>query len=219
MKKNSKGRRGFTLIELLVVIAIIAVLVSLLLPAVQQAREAARRTQCKNNLKQLGLALHNYHDTFNVFPPAWVTGQQFNSTGTVASNPGPAGPVEATIWSWGAMILPQLEQSALFNLVQPGTRRIDQNLALGGANATALTTPLPASFCPSDTGPSLNTFGNGNNENGGTGVDEDTYTRTVSNGTVTTIAIATSHYVMVMDTGDSVTPGMGYWGYYGKAWV
>ena len=93
----SRARRGFTLIELLVVIAIIAILIALLLPAVQQAREAARRTQCKNNMKQLGLALHNYHDTANTFPFAFMVGNDFN------------------ISSWGTMILPYLDQAPLYN--------------------------------------------------------------------------------------------------------
>ncbi len=89
-------RQGFTLIELLVVIAIIAILIALLLPAVQQAREAARRSQCKNNLKQLGLALHNYHDTHQAFPPGGFG--QFKI-------------------SWAVSILPYLEQGTVFNAV------------------------------------------------------------------------------------------------------
>ncbi len=93
-------RRGFTLIELLVVIAIIAVLIALLLPAVQQAREAARRTQCKNNLKQMGLAMHNYHDTYNGFP-----------NGNIASQAGGWG------ISWYIRILPYVDQAPVYNKI------------------------------------------------------------------------------------------------------
>ncbi len=96
-----RRRTGFTLIELLVVIAIIAVLIALLMPAVQQAREAARRTQCKNNLKQLGIALHTYHDSHNGLPPGtvhtdWISGRR------------------SFAWSWIAMILPYLDQGPTY---------------------------------------------------------------------------------------------------------
>ncbi|MEZ6126391.1 MAG: DUF1559 domain-containing protein [Planctomycetaceae bacterium] len=103
MKSLQVQKRGFTLIELLVVIAIIAILIALLLPAVQQAREAARRTQCKNNLKQLGLAFHNYHDIYNTFPPAYV---DLRGAGGVPDNDGH--------WAWSAFILPQIDQSTSF---------------------------------------------------------------------------------------------------------
>ncbi len=101
MSSPFRSRKGFTLIELLVVIAIIAILIALLLPAVQQAREAARRTQCRNNLKQMGLALHNYHDTASVFP---------------MGNVGP----DAATWrgaSWMTRILPMIDQAAAYNQI------------------------------------------------------------------------------------------------------
>jgi len=119
-------RFGFTLIELLVVIAIIAILVSLLLPAVQQAREAARRSQCKNNLKQFGLALHNYHDVYTTLP--------IGSLGELAN-------------SWGLAILPQLEQQTVFDKLELG---IYGASSVTGPNADVLDGWKPAVFwCPS----------------------------------------------------------------------
>jgi len=139
--KARESRRGFTLIELLVVIAIIAVLIALLLPAVQQAREAARRSQCKNNLKQIGLALHNYHDVFNTFPPGYV---DLRGAGGVPDNHGH--------WAWSAMILPQLEQSALYDLIDVSRARPSAAMT---ANQVAMQQKLSVFRCPSDSGPDL----------------------------------------------------------------
>ena len=109
MNYFNRFRRAFTLIELLVVIAIIAILIALLLPAVQQAREAARRTQCKNNLKQIGVALHNYHDVHSTFPQGKVVDRARVYGGDCP------GWVNGSGFSWRVMILPQIEQSALYS--------------------------------------------------------------------------------------------------------
>ncbi len=127
-------RRGFTLIELLVVIAIIAVLIALLLPAVQQAREAARRSQCVNNLKQLGLALHNYHDTHNALPPGWI-----GVTGNTSHMEGNSG------FAWGAHLLPQIDQAPLYSRLNFNRECYDPAF-----NAIALATVLPGFRCPTD---------------------------------------------------------------------
>jgi prepilin-type N-terminal cleavage/methylation domain-containing protein/prepilin-type processing-associated H-X9-DG protein len=107
-KTPSRFIRAFTLIELLVVIAIIAVLVGLLLPAVLSAREAARRTQCINNLKQLGMAMHNYHGSMDTFPPGYVSNTQNNLPNGQEIGPG---------WGWASLILGQLDQVALMNQI------------------------------------------------------------------------------------------------------
>jgi len=138
--RSSTSRRGFTLIELLVVIAIIAILIALLLPAVQQAREAARRTQCRNNLKQIGLALHNYHDTFLQFP-----------TGSVyTKNPAAYADGAATNFrnsnygaTWVVSILPYMDQAPLYNQYNFSTGSQD--------NAVVTSTPLTVMMCPSAT--------------------------------------------------------------------
>ncbi|MGQ0636207.1 MAG: DUF1559 family PulG-like putative transporter [Planctomycetaceae bacterium] len=138
-------RRGFTLIELLVVIAIIAVLIALLLPAVQQAREAARRTQCKNNLKQIGLALHNYHDTHNVFPLGWFP--PIVAPGAGEANRFPS-------WSWMVMIFPFIDQAPLYNNINPGPVSLPQAATTVGP---LLATSIPVLQCPTDIGPQPNT--------------------------------------------------------------
>lgn len=129
---NRPTARGFTLIELLVVIAILAVLVALLLPAVQQAREAARRSQCVNNLKQIGLALHNYHDAHSTFPPGYVS--------NFDPNAGETGPG----WGWCSMLLPQLDQSTIYSA-------IDFNLPIeSAANQRSRLSFVGVLHCPSD---------------------------------------------------------------------
>ena len=157
MSHPTRRRRGFTLIELLVVIAIIAILVSLLLPAVQQAREAARRAQCTNNLKQIGLALHNYHSRAKSFPPGFLAVDRFGEPHLDGNNG----------FGWAAFLLPELDQQTLWNVLDfehvltehhehgPLPRRDvddhDHSLA-EGSNLELIALPLPLFRCPSDTG-------------------------------------------------------------------
>jgi prepilin-type N-terminal cleavage/methylation domain-containing protein/prepilin-type processing-associated H-X9-DG protein len=139
--RRARGSRGFTLIELLVVIAIIAVLIALLLPAVQAAREAARRAQCVNNLKQIGLALHNYHQAVGVFPLG--ASEYLVSTNATRNNN-----FQWDNWSCHVMILPYLEQATLYN---------SANFSVGNnegvnfnINSTVTLTRILGFLCPSD---------------------------------------------------------------------
>lgn len=156
MRCYVRHRRAFTLVELLVVIAIIGILVGLLLPAVQAAREAARRMQCSNNVKQLALAFHNYHDTHKVFPInfAWRSAPGLGGGGPAISDTGK---------SWLQMILPYIEQTNLFN-------RIDFRVGLRppnsapttpvGINRAVAATVVPTFICPSDDGSENGTLTN-----------------------------------------------------------
>jgi len=138
MSRTRKSKRGFTLIELLVVIAIIAILIALLLPAVQQAREAARRTQCRNNMKQLGLAFHNYHDVYG----------QFEAPELVFTTGGTGAAIESlTSHSWQQPLLPYIDRGNIYKIVNNNLSPF-ANVLAGGAEAAAYATVIPGFICP-----------------------------------------------------------------------
>jgi prepilin-type N-terminal cleavage/methylation domain-containing protein/prepilin-type processing-associated H-X9-DG protein len=148
-------RRGFTLIELLVVIAIIAVLIALLLPAVQQAREAARRAQCKNHLKQFGLAIHNYNDNFNRFPIGQQHRGHFDGPLEAANAGGPGG----VGFGWSFYLLPYIDQAPLYNQFDANFPLSNTNFPQSVNNARLAATVLPLARCPSDIAPQTQNTG------------------------------------------------------------
>ena len=144
---SSRRSKGFTLVELLVVIAIIGILVALLLPAVQAAREAARRMQCSNHLKQLALACHNYHDTYRTLPSGFV--YKRDPAGNRIRN--------YNLWGWGALAFPYLEQEELKKNLDVGTTSLE-DAAADPIRQAMMFNSLSTFRCPSDIGPIRNTL-------------------------------------------------------------
>ena len=149
---------GFTLIELLVVIAIIAVLVALLLPAVQQARETARRMQCRNNLKQIGLSLHNYHDAHGVFPPGWIPMRRVSPNPILELTH-----TKRTSWAWVVFLLPHLDQAPLYSrLTQNVVPYYDDPDSFPVSPGDQDDVLLAALVCPTDPGSQQSVWGGTN---------------------------------------------------------
>ncbi len=149
-----RPRRGFTLIELLVVISIIGVLIALLLPAVQSAREASRRATCVNNLKQMGIALHNYESSHGTFPPGWIAYFEVDDhdhvhNGSARFQADASDYAGWPGWGWGSMLLNQMEQAPLYNA-------LNFNLPVfTDANQTVRTSRIASFLCPSDDTPPM----------------------------------------------------------------
>ena len=179
-------RQGFTLVELLVVITIIGILIALLLPAVQMAREAARRMQCSNNLKQIGLALHNYHNSQRCFPSGYL------------SAVGPGGPTDdqGPGWGWGACILPYLEQANVY-----GQIHFDKDIK-DPTNATVRMTSLAVFLCPSDGGTTTFTVD-------ANGDSTPTHSTPVTNANGNPVLVAHGNYVGVFGNPE-ITPDPGF---------
>lgn len=151
--KTSRVRNAFTLVELLVVIAIIGILIGMLLPAVQQVREAARRTTCMNNSRQCALAMMNYESAFSNFPPG--INDNLNNSRGLPVTPRPSNPVQGKNIGWAVFILPFLEQNNLYDALQEGTNRWDDDWWLTtGVDGQALASKIIPSFiCASDASP------------------------------------------------------------------
>jgi prepilin-type N-terminal cleavage/methylation domain-containing protein/prepilin-type processing-associated H-X9-DG protein len=167
---SPRFRRGFTLVELLVVIAIVGVLVALLLPAIQAAREAARGSQCKNNLKQLGIALHNYHDCVGRLPPGWLANKPEGVPG----------------WGWSSFLLPYLEQRNLDDMIKRHLPIAD------AANQQQRETSVASLLCGSDPHPKIFTIFGGADA----GDEEEAFATNIDSGTPL-FRLARSNYVGV----------------------